>query len=237
MKKELVFTLCLLACCTALFALAATPLFTVQKIAVQGNQAVTSEEIQKELAGFQGENLLLLDPDLLSRKLAGDKRILQTRIKLTWPNRMVVEVTEKKPIFLLKLGKILGLAQNGEILPLDTADQYQLPWVVGLKGQGFRPYSCPHLPELQQLLEFYRAVQSINKELWSLISEIDLTTRDDLTLQVVPGDIKVRLGRGNYAQKVSRLVEILGLEEEPVAGIDLRFENMGLVRHHSRGEM
>ena len=216
--------------------LGALAAFRIQSLAVQGNQKVTAEEIYERLSGFTDENLLVVDLSEVAKKLLQDRRIAGVEVRRIWPNQLLVIVKEKEPVFLVKTSQLWGLTAEGEIVPADTFDNAQLPQVKGVKSSNWKAYSLPASPELQQLLVFYRAVKSESDQMLSLISEIELSRKRDLTLILAFGHTKVYLGHQDFEKKLSRLTEILGLGVNGNLTIDLRFENQAIVKETKADE-
>lgn len=237
MKKIRLFSFSLIVLCLAIFLLGSSSLFQVDEIVVQGNQKLSLEDIKQKLESFQGKNLLLINLNEVAFKLAADKRIATVEVSRSWPDRITVNLSEKKPVLLLRTSPIWGLTPTGEVLPVDPSDSLLLPWVDGIGRRNFRPYSHPVIPELRQVLELYWAAQGASNELLGLISDIEINSRNDLTLTLANSSTKVYLGRSNYKQKLGRLIEILGSEQNLASSIDLRFENLGLVRYANRQEI
>jgi cell division septal protein FtsQ len=196
---------------------------------VKGNQQIAAEEIQQKLQSFIGQNLLALDLSEAGSKLTGDKRIAKLEISRAWPHSIIVQVTEKEPVVVLQTGKEWGLTEDGEILPFDSSWAI-LPMVKGIKSTSFKSYSRPYSPELWQVLDVYRAIEEKNVEFLQLISEVLVNGKGEITLKLLTQNTTIILGKQDLEQKIARLMEMLVTEENLAATIDLRFENMGLVR-------
>lgn len=230
MKKNWIFLAVLTTLILVIFSLGSSSILEVRQILVKGNQKISAEEIQTKLNSFVGQNLLVVDEKSVSSKLRSDKRIAQFEIKRRWPGTLLVQITEKKPVLLLDNGQVWGLSQEGEILPADSLESQFLPVIQGIRYRNLKPYTRPLVPELKQVLELYEAIQSKNEQILGLIAEIKFTDKNEAVLTLLPQNTTVLLGRQNYEQKIARLIEMLGTEENLAAAIDLRFEGLGLVR-------
>ena len=230
MKKNWIFLAVLTTLILIIFSLGSSSILEVRQILVKGNQKITTEEIQTRLSSFVGQNLLVVDEKSVSSKLRTDKRITQIEIKRKWPGTLLVQITEKKPVLLLDNGQVWGLSQEGEILPVDSLESQFLPVIKGIIYRNLKPYTRTLVPELKQILELYEAIQSRNEQLLGLIAEINVSDKSEVVLTLLPQHTTVLLGRQNYQQKIARLIEMLGAEENLTATIDLRFEGLGLVR-------
>ena len=213
-----------------IFSLGSSSILEVRQILVKGNQKITAQEIQTRLSSFVGQNLLVVDEKSVSSKLRSDKRVAQFEVKRKWPGTLLVQITEKRPVLLLDNGQLWGLSQEGEILPVDSLESQSLPVIQGIRFRNFKPYTRPLVPELKQILELYEAIQSKNEQILGLISEIKFTDKNEAVLTLLPQNTTVLIGCQNYEQKIARLIEMLGTEENLAATIDLRFEGLGLVR-------
>lgn len=229
MNRSWLFTISLGMLFLALFCLGGFSFFQVKDFQIEGNRKITFQELYDSLKCFQGENLLMVNLDEVRLKLSKDKRISQIQVARSWPSTLRVRIAEKEPVFLIKTVNLLGLASNGEILPVDSLENNQLPLVRGIGPEKLKPYSHPLVPDIELVLELYRAAQERGRQVLGLIKEIEVSKGKELVLTLGPGNTRALLGRDNYPQKVARLLEILGSETNPVALIDLRFENLGLV--------
>ena len=122
MKNIRLFSLSLIVLCLAIFLLGSSSLLQVDEIVVQGNQKLSLEDIKQKLESFQGKNLLLINLNEVAFKLAADKRIATVEVSRSWPNRITVNLSEKKPVLLLRTSPIWGLTPTGEVLPVDPSD-------------------------------------------------------------------------------------------------------------------
>jgi len=230
MKKNWIFLVILLALGLAIFSLGKSSVLQIRQIGVKGNIKITTEEIQGRLGSFMGENLLLIDENEVQAKMSSDKRINQIEIKRKWPSTLLIQLTEKKPVLLLDYSQMWGLSPEGEILPVDSLESQSLPVIRGIRFRNCKPYTCPLIPELEQVLGLYQAIQSKNEQILGLVAEIEFNDNNDIELVLLPQNTSVLLGRQNYEQKIARLIEMLGTEENLASIIDLRFEGLGLVR-------
>jgi len=228
--KNWLFFLSVAVLALLFITLGALAAFRIQSMAVQGNQKVTPQEIYERLSNFMGENLLVVDLSEVAKDLLQDRRIAGVEVRRIWPNQLLVIVKEKEPVFLVKTSRLWGLTAEGEIVPADTLDNAQLPQVRGIKSSNWRAYTLPASPELQQILVFYRAVKSESEQMLSLISEIELSRKRDLTLTMAFGNTKVYLGHQDFEKRLNRLTEILSLGVNGNLTIDLRFENQAIVK-------
>ncbi len=230
MKRNWIFLAALITLILIIFSLGSSSILEVRQILVKGNQKISAEEIQTKLCSLVGQNLLVVDEKSVSSKLRSDMRVAQIEIKRKWPGTLLVQITEKKPVLLLDIGQVWGLSQEGEILPVDSLESQFLPVIKGIRYRNLKSYTRPLVPELKQILELYEAIQSRNEQLLGLIAEIKVGDQEEVVLRLLPQNTTVILGRQNYQQKIARLIEVLGTEENLAAVIDLRFEGLGLVR-------
>jgi cell division protein FtsQ len=230
MKKEWLFWFCLTVLGLAFLSLGSGSILKVEELVILGDRNIDCVEIQNKLAVFKGESLLNLNTNLVAENLMTDKRIAKVTIERGWPNQLKVRIEEKKPVFLLKSDKTWGLTEQGEILPVEKSHSLGAPVIQGVQRRNFKPYTKPVVPELRELFALYRSLKERSEQVLSLITEINVSRRGDLILTLVPGECQVYLGRGDYQRKIARLIEILNNEKDLISKIDLRFENLGLVR-------
>lgn len=250
MKRTIVFLasiLFVLTLCGIYIFVSHSPRFDLTRIDVQGNQKVSKKEILEKAKIKLGANIFRTDLGRIEGRIREDDRIKDVWVKRKLPNRVLIEVEEKKPALWINLPDgLYGLSQNQEIIPLEEEDfDRDLPIVGGLaspsvfgkQNQSVMPYKRYSNIKAKLALDFYKTVLGQDLSFSEIISEINLCDETNLILYLIPWGTQVNMGKGNFKKKLKRVRAILRFEEkaEYLACIDLRFKDQVVLRKSSQG--
>lgn len=230
----LVFAALSALCVTAYRTLLASPLLQVTRIQVRGYQRLDPQAVIQQAKIPAGANILSLDLNAVSRRLANHPWIAAALISREIPDRIRIEIEERLPVALVRGQQFYLMDPQGICFAIAVPSEHVgLPIITGLDPDTIGPgRSLPR--EFTVLIEdLYRVCQL--KMDWRLISEIRWANHTGLSIFTVQGGIQVNLGSGNYGPKLARLEKVLRyLEEKGVQaqlrGIDLSHGNRVFVR-------
>lgn len=187
------------------FALVGSPTFT------------TNEDIRKtimdmgELKGFFGQDI-----DLVREQIEKISWVKGAVVRKIWPNRLSIWVTEYIPIAVWNENEFL--AQDGTVfkLPTDHVKEYDLPRLSGPDYKG---------------LEVLAAWDRIFKDLKSRglnLKSVAINERGAWQV-VLDNDVTLKLGRGDWKEKLDRFTTIYPQIEVPenkkLSYVDLRYDS------------
>jgi cell division protein FtsQ len=200
----------------------------VQHISVHGNQRVHQGEVLGMLDGLKGTNLLTADLEKWRARLFASAWIAEATLRRRLPGTVDVEIREREPAGLARVGTTLLLIDAGG----QVIDEY-----------GPRYADCD-LPVIDGLIADARAVPpTIDRARGQLVFRLlaDLRTRPDLAKRVSQVDVQdahdvhvildddpaiIRLGETQF---VDRLESYVSLQAElrrnvpDIDYVDLRF--------------
>jgi cell division protein FtsQ len=109
------------------------PLFRLREIEVKGNRKIPQETLLS-LALIEGmPNLFTIRLKEVTKKLESHPWIDQVRGRKVFPNKIVIEVVERKPIAILQLEELFYIDTQGEIFSrVGERDGYNYPILTGL---------------------------------------------------------------------------------------------------------
>jgi cell division protein FtsQ len=203
------------------------PFFSLKEITVKGNKTVSDEEIVKLGKIKLGRNINTLNLKRVQMRLLQDGRIKKVSLARKFPNRVLIEIEEPKPVFLVNLDYLYGLTDKGEVLLLkDSSSCLGVPLVTGFSLSSFRLNRKLKDQKIAKLLELYKALRKLNPHFFELLSEIDVSDPNNFVLFLVSSGTKILLGMGDYEKKLKRFFQIYGKENiwENLESIDLRFQ-------------
>jgi cell division septal protein FtsQ len=103
--------------------------------------------------------------------------IREATVARVWPNRLVVQIFERKPVAFITLsaGHVALIDEDGVILP-QAQDRFMLPVVTGIRA------SSPLAERRERIALLLRLTKEIG-EAGTNISEIDVSDRDNLKVR------------------------------------------------------
>jgi cell division protein FtsQ len=165
-----------------------------------------------DLAGVDfRSNLINLDLQKVSRRLARHPWVEKATVRRDFSEKaLIIEVQERVPRALVLLDELYLMDRNGEVFKkADPGEKLDFPVLTGLQWSEWKQKE-PRTMELRhQALDFLDRMEG--RKIFPLreVSEIHLSKKDGLTLYTVNGGIPIRLGWGNFADKLNRLEKVL----------------------------
>jgi cell division protein FtsQ len=156
-------------------------------------------------------NLINLNLQEVSRRLARHPWVEKATVRRDFSEKaLIIEVQERVPRALVLLDELYLMDRNGEVFKkADPGEKLDFPVLTGLQWSEWKQKE-PRTMELRhQALDLLDQMEG--RKIFPLreVSEIHLSKKDGLTLYTVNGGIPIRLGWGNFADKLNRLEKVL----------------------------
>jgi cell division protein FtsQ len=203
-----------------------SPRFDVKRIAVSGVERGSRQQLESRLAAFTGLNVLTLDLARVAGVARQDPWVLSASVKRVLPNGLHVAVRERRPAAVALIGGLAHqLDDRGFVIgPSGAAMADDLPVLTGLDGLEGDALAAALASGVDTLERLRRR----NPELAALVSEMDLSRGDRLTVRTIaPGPVLLL-----DPDRVERNVDsFLGRRQEierrvgPLQTVDLRWRN------------
>jgi len=220
----------------AYHALLDGPWFRLQEVEITGIKRVERKQVLDALGIPRNASLLAMKVPERARALEGLPWLRASRVRVEFPNRLVVEVTEREPYAVVFAEGFFFMDREGVLFAEAASDAYQsLPLVTGFSGSGLgigdRLPQEP-LESLRRLMQALSAVQG-----WfpmSQVSEFRWHDEEGFTLYTTVKAIPIELGWDEYELKLGRLQKVLGHLShrqllDSVTRIDLDYPNRAFV--------
>ncbi|MFK4998044.1 cell division protein FtsQ/DivIB [Bacillus sp. N9] len=139
-----------------------------QKIAIEGNEKITAEEILQVTELTEGLNLWKINKKSLVERLEAIEAIQKAKVSIRFPNNVQIKINEYKTIgYLLQENTSMPILENGIILSNDG--QYGLSGNAPILS-GFK--------EDEVLREMADELQKLPSEIVNIISEIHYASKE-----------------------------------------------------------
>ena len=182
------------------------PLFRVREVEVEGNRKVPRETILSliELEGMP--NLFTLRLREVAKRLELNPWIEQVKVRKVFPNKIWIQIEERKPIAILQLEELYYIDTKGVIFsPVGDRDKFNYPFLTGLTRQALEkdPVEAKHL--IMKALEFLRIVNKEKVFSPEEISEIHMEKVFGIQYFTKTEGVEVRMGWEHFGEKLRRL--------------------------------
>ncbi|WP_347488326.1 FtsQ-type POTRA domain-containing protein [Desulfoscipio sp. XC116] len=216
----------------AAYILLQSPIFTISKIIVQGNNKVTAGEIVQVSGIVTGMNIFKADLHTASAKVNVLPMIKGVNIIRNFPDNIIIKVVERVPVALVVVdGKFVELDAEGYYLRAGSAAATGLPVVTGINVQAAGPGKKVKGKELDVAL---RVVQELGVQLRNSLSEVHVGNVGLITLYTLEG-IECQLGmpenvavKGNYFLQV---IKELQAGDKNIEYVDFSIVNSPVVKY------
>jgi cell division protein FtsQ len=197
---------------------------TIERVEVRGTARLTAEQVRAWAAVPRGVPLWSTDGDAIVGRLEGRPWIRTVTVTKRFPDTVVIELTERRPAAVASTdrGKLLVDA-DGAIIGPTAADQ-GFPLILGASTS--RP---ERLRIAARILAGFREADVSVSPIESVV--INVSNPDDPIVQL-SGDLRVRLGRGEFAEKWRRVQAIHDNASARIPDprvVDLRFADRAVV--------
>jgi cell division protein FtsQ len=199
-------------------------LFQIAGIDVKGVRRLSETDLGGIAGMFKGQNIFRVDLEAAARRAHGNFWIKDIRIYRRLPNRISMTVVERVPDAILDTGAGRYLIDNEAVvierLKQDGASAWPLPVIAvkDCKAEPGEPVNSESMTEALTLL----AEISARGGWW--LSKVMVKANSPETLSVVYASHEFKIGRGNYAEKLRRLAEVM--EDVKQRGLDIAYVDL-----------
>lgn len=179
-------------------------------LAIQGAAYASRAKLLRVFAADYGRSIFAVPLAERRRRLLAVDWVEDASVSRVWPNRLLVRITERKPVAFVSLplrsgsgspARFLLVDAQGVLLDPPQRAQFAFPVLTGLTDDQTDPERRIRV----------RAVQALMDDLGTLgqnISEIGAADPDDLTVvaQVEGRPLELKLGDGNYAKRMQNFL-------------------------------
>jgi len=171
---------------------------------------VESELLDLARVDFRS-NLINLDLQEMTRRLAQHPWVEKAKVRRDFSGKaLIIEVQERVPRALILLDELYLMDRNGEIFKkADPKEKLDFPVLTGLHLPEWKQKEPRAMELLQQAMELLDQMEGRKIFTIQEVSEIHLSKKNGLILYTLNGGIPIRLGSGDYGDKLNRLEKVL----------------------------
>lgn len=182
------------------------PYFRVRKVEVEGGRKITRETLLS-LTVIEGmPNLFSVRLKEVVKRLESHPWIEQVRVRKVFPNKILIQIEERKPMAIIQLEELYYIDIKGEIFsPLGERDEYNYPYLTGLTRQVLEKDPAEAKRLIKKALELLRIVSQEKFTPLEEISEIHMQKAFGIHCFTKAEGVEVKMGWEDFAEKLKRL--------------------------------
>ncbi|MBR1761684.1 MAG: FtsQ-type POTRA domain-containing protein [Schwartzia sp.] len=211
----------------AVAAVSYLPVFTLGSISIAGNSYIPAEDICRIAGIYKGQHMFQVETDKAVQNLRKDLRIEQAVVKRTFPNGIVIEVEERRPVACVacEFG-FLDLDRGGMVLNAYRVRHLQtIPLLVGVEVRDL--YIGDQIKDGQTMLAL-SYLSMLDDLTLSQIVEVSLADPQHVLARTTNA-AEIRVGvlerLEEKAQLTKSFLEDLRATKRPIEYIDLTYKN------------
>ena len=213
----------------ALHVVKAQRYFALTSVEVNGNRRITRGEVLQWAGVNEPASVWDVAPDLVRWRLQSHPWVRAARVQREFPNRLNIEIEERRPVAIVRLDELNYVDRGGRILvPLRDGDSRDFPLISGLEEaqrSGFTPVG------VRRALRLLRLCQRLS--CFDTVSEVHVDRNRGITVFPLHPAVAVVLGWGSWREKLARSARVFAAWEgqvERLAVVDVSFRDMVVVK-------
>ena len=208
------------------------------QVEVTGNQYVSRDAVVALFAPDRGHSVVTIPLDERRAQIEHISWVESARVERILPGHVRVEITERNPVAFLRTGSELALIDaQGAILERPSQGDFRLPVVSGL---GEAMPQAERAARVRMFLEFQRQIEEVRGGSSELMSEVDLSSAEDLRAMMLPPTgnaqgtqaVLVHFGSSDFGPRFMLLLDNFGqwqAQAGRISSVDLRFKKQVVV--------
>ena len=188
--------------------------FQITAVKIDGNKMTSKKQIATLSRVDIHSNLLALNTAQIESLLESHPWIAKADVIRDWPNRLLINVKEKRPVALLSRETgLFYLDHKGQMIAAASSSQeLDFPVVTGFQNFPFNATGSSQIPaSLQDILALLKlADRNKSIQFEQSISEIHFSKKGELILYLLDRPFPIYLGTdGKISTRYYRLVKVL----------------------------
>lgn len=180
--------------------------FRVRQVEVEGGQKIPKETLLSLTVVEGMPNLFSVKLKEVARRLESHPWIEKVQVKKVFPNKIFIQVEERKPMAIIQLDELYYIDTKGEIFSaVGERDDYNYPYLTGLTRQVLEKNPVEAKRLINKALELLRIVHMEKMSPLGEISEIHMEKAFGIQCFTKADGVEVRLGWEEFGEKLKRL--------------------------------
>ncbi|HSR12492.1 MAG TPA: cell division protein FtsQ/DivIB, partial [Thermodesulfobacteriota bacterium] len=183
----------------------------VGEVRVMGCMNILESELLEIAKVDFRSSLVQLDLQDISRRIARHPWVEKAQVRRDLSRKaLVIEVKERVPRALILLDDLYLVDRNGEAFKkAEAKERTELPILTGVSAKEWKKKDAETAELVRQAFAVLDILEGRKVFPMGEVSEVHLSRKDGLTLYTLNGALPVRLGTGEYEDKLNRLEKVL----------------------------
>lgn len=195
-----------------------SPFFNVKNITITGNEKIAQETITS-LSGIQlEENTFKISKSKVEQAIKTNAYIDSVKIKRKLPDGIEIQVTERKPAYMLTLGNAYVYVNTQGYLLEISQEKLNVPIITGIitAEEQIQEGNRLCFDDLQKLSSVIQIMDSANSnEIGKLVTKINISDKQDYVLEMKSERKNVHVGdASNLSTKMLYIKKVLQNEKK-----------------------
>jgi len=182
------------------------PFFQVKEIEVKGCRKMEESTILSLIKMEGMPNLFTVSLKEVAKRLETHPWIEEVKARKVFPNKILIQIEERKPIAILQLEEPYYIDTKGVIFsPVGERDELNYPFLTGLTKKGLEREPIVAKDLIMKALEFLRIAEKERISPLEEISEIHMEKIFGINCFTRAEGVEVRMGWDHFGEKLRRL--------------------------------
>jgi cell division septal protein FtsQ len=182
------------------------PKFQVREVEVEGSRKIPKQALLSLVPMEEMSNLFTARLKKIAQRFESHPWIEHVRVRKVFPDRICIEVEERKPIAILQLDQHYYIDSQGVIFSAaGEGDGYDYPFLTGLDRRFMEneEEAAKHL--IMKALELLKMTEREGNHPLKDISEIHMEKRYGIKCFTQDGGLEIGIGWDDFSEKLNRL--------------------------------
>lgn len=204
--------------------------FSVREIQVRGGDKVSGSEIVGIAGLHQGMSIWKVDLAAIEKKVAKHPWVRRVLVRREFPSRIIIDVEERIPRAIVAIRKLYYVDSDGVVFKeVGPGENVKYPLLTGLRAEELSAANPATRKRIQDAIRLGELMAQRSHSL----SEIHFDAPDRLVVYTTDYPIALRMGWGDWEDKVSRMDRLMSLwkgNEERLGSLDMSFRDQVVAR-------
>jgi cell division septal protein FtsQ len=182
------------------------PFFRVKKVEVEGYRKISREALLSLITVEGMPNLFRVRLREVAKRVESHPWIDQVQVRKIFPDKLLIQVEERKPIAILQLEDLYYIDQKGVIFSrAGDRDEYNYPFLTGLTRDVLEKDPAEANLLIAKALELLGMVAKERVSPLEEISEVHMEKGFGVQCFTQTEGLEVRMGWDHFGEKLKRL--------------------------------
>jgi len=202
--------------------------FTTKQINIFGLKLLSREQVLNQANLSDEINILSVSVSGIEKKLLQNPWIRSAQVKRNLPDRLMIEIQERTPIAIIKIGQKFLVDEKGFVFKeWEEQDPVDLPLVVGLDAYDVVLGSANNSKYFNAVIDILtQDIASENFITNYLIRQISVDKEIGLSLFSYEHSLKIQLGFNKFHEKYLQFNRLLSYLQAQEIDTDIRFVDL-----------